>query len=525
MTSGARRGLVMAGLLLLALLSVLSHTPRGVAQSTDSLVYMDSAQHLLDGRGLSRTHYALDGSGIEPMTTWPPLYPLSLVPMLWLSQRADVPAQQILRIANGVLLGLTLLIFVAVLRVRVSLGNSVLLCAMLAALPSWQIVPVYVWSEMLFLPLALAAYWALDRYLGTPRHASYLLLCFAALGLATATRYVGLAFALAAGLAVIGLGSEPWRRRAVHLACGTGIYVLFLAPLLLRNRILSGAFSGADRGRPDSGLADDVALLGSLLEREFWNSPSATVLAVGTGIGLLVAVIRRHQTIPAAAYAGTTARRDLVLPALFLGSYFLFLLLARQVQVIDLDTRMLVVTPPFLLLFLGGVALRASVRSAVLVSGVVAVVSTVWLSNGYAIHRSLIENWREQAEPGRILGIHYPALSSRRFDVLRRASSAIPVESGALLLTDVRRPAIVAHFFPRANVRLIETGASGVALAAERLGQEGGLALLTQPQPLQTLATALGDSAQTLRISGSPHGPDLYMLRNGAQPQTEAEVQ
>ena len=143
---------------------------------------------------------------------------------------------------------------------------------------------------------------------------------------------------------------------------------------------------------------------------------------------------------------------------MFVVSYSAFLLVSRQTQTIDLDTRMLSVAVPFLLLALLGTYEMLSRKHGRLIATLpFALPFIAATANAIQTHKDIIDGWREQGEPGRVLSMTYPSISSRRFDLLRGIVQAFPINEGASVITDYRRPIVLQHLFGAATVRQLES--------------------------------------------------------------------
>lgn len=270
---------------------VASHTPVGAALSMDSLFYLSTASNVLDGKGIVQDTFALSGPAVRATTIWPPLYPMVLAGLMWLVRLASSSDVFGIAVFNFFALVASLFLMLRITARVTSITAAVVVAVALALSPSLQIVYAYAWSEVLFIPLCLAAYLGLQHYLdgSGSRYRFGLYAMIVLLGLATYTRYVGIAFFSAAALTLLlyGRGGPIERLRTVALA--SLAYLAILAPLFIRNLAVSGALSGGERGVPDTELLSDVGILGWYLHLELLNLPwlSSVALVLITGVSLV----------------------------------------------------------------------------------------------------------------------------------------------------------------------------------------------------------------------------------------------
>lgn len=185
-------------------------TDSGPGVGGDATIYLTSARNLLAGNGLGWVE--ADGSfRLLPYT--PPFYPLAL-------SAAGLVAPDLVTAArwlNVLLFGLTVALTGWFFYRSTGRGwLAVLLAGALAASPVILGVQVWAMSESLFLFLGFSGLAALLAYLDRPR--TPLLLAAAVLcGLAFLTRYMGVAYVAAGGLALLLFGRETDARFRLRL--------------------------------------------------------------------------------------------------------------------------------------------------------------------------------------------------------------------------------------------------------------------------------------------------------------------
>lgn len=209
-------------------------SPHGIAVSPDSVGYISAARNLAAGRGLT----TFDGA---PLTLHPPLYPALLGAFKLLTGVDPLPGSRLL---NSVLFGLT--VYLSGLYFARHIVRSVLVllgvCSVFLS-PSLFQVAAFAWSEPLFILLSLLFLPALEAYLEGRSKAALLVLA-AVVGLACLTRYIGVALALAGGLAVLLQPGSLARARAVHAALFGAVALAPPGAWMLRNLLLTESLAG-----------------------------------------------------------------------------------------------------------------------------------------------------------------------------------------------------------------------------------------------------------------------------------------
>ena len=278
--------LLLAGIAALGAALVLARMATyGVALHDDSVNYIATARHLLEGQG-----FANHQGGFYKM--WPPLYPLLLaVVSLGVFDPLNVAGP-----LNLALFGLTIFIGGQYLRRRLAypllaVGASlvVALAIPLAGLAAWAL------SESLFILLATLALMQTDRFLAGGQRAALLgAAVFSAL--AWQTRYIGVAVPVAVGLLLLTQPGADWPQRAKHIALVAAVALLPMAAWQLRNYLVTERFIRAampvEQSLPTV-LGDVAAALARWIDFDlprisrFWTRAALALTAV---IGLPIAV-------------------------------------------------------------------------------------------------------------------------------------------------------------------------------------------------------------------------------------------
>lgn len=521
-----------------AVILLARHMPAGSALSMDSLYYLSTANNLLDGNGISLNNYdlgsySLNGPSFNATTLWPPLYPVVLSVIVVLCNAAGIADTMGIALFNILSVIVSLFLLTRMTGVAGLQWAGVLIILAFVMSPSLQIVFMYAWSEVLFIPLTLAACFYLQAYClnyrdDGSRATLFLVLLF--VGLATYTRYVGLAYFAAVMLAVFYCESGKIAKRLRTVFFSTTAYLLMIAPLLIRNFVASGSLSGGDRGDPNTNIISDSSLLLWNLYLEFIHVPVILggALAVITLVLVAWLLFRKPDKIHRANQASSfykTGFPNVVVPFLFVICYLVFLLISRNRQTIDLDSRMLSVIVPFFLVGFAGLyqQLAKRVRSYLAVLPFLLPVG-LYASNGLSAHNSIMNGWRSSGEPGSILGSVYPSITGHKLDPLRRIQEYFKPGLGDLVVTDISRPVIVERLLAGTHVvqilgvpeklKRVNSVLPAVSTNAvpdnlpeaipetllKVLMQNKGLAIISTPAWMSALETRLNDSDQLYQI-------------------------
>ncbi len=505
-------------LLLATALAILfaSHMPVGAALSMDSLYYLSTAGNILDGNGISYNTYALSGPAFEATTLWPPLYPVLVAAIQWLAQVMGLSDVVGIAIFN-VLASLTsVYLIIRITSQTGPLAAGVVVAFAFAISPSIQIVFLYAWSEVLFIPLTLAAYFSLQQYLigdESVRQRSLFAIVIL-LGLATYTRYVGLVFFATTALAMLIFGHGEFTKKVRSVAVASLAYVVFLIPMLLRNFSETGSLSGGDRGSPDMNALSDIATLAWYMYREFVNLP--VVIGVGLIVVAMVFVawllLRRTPRTEQARPAFWSS--SVVMPFMIAFGYLAFLLVSRHRQHIDLDSRMLSVVVPFLLLGLLGIYRQLALRADDKMAGIPFLILLVAFALGAAnTHTDILKGWRDLGEPGPLLGKTYRSMTGRQMETLRGIDEYFAPAEGDIVLTDINQPIIVDYLFSNADVRrLPDVPDDKNVVQLEATLQRQGLAIIGSTAWSQALSNGLDGRAHFYNIEGKAENSSYAVI-------------
>ena len=231
-------------LLVLYLAAMGWYSLRSLRFSPDSMLYIDVAQNLASGHGLSHS-YAMTSelarlpgdTLLPPMLLWGPLYPLSIALAHFCGLPCWAAALLIPVFFGGVLL---YLVFVLMTRLY-ERETAVLAVAFLAVSNPFRFVASHAWSETLGMACLLAAFCLLVAPPGK-RNALFAGLF---LGLAFTARYALLPGILLGLLCVIERKSLNRSLRNIVFLCAG--FALLALPVMIRNFLLSGNLLGSER--------------------------------------------------------------------------------------------------------------------------------------------------------------------------------------------------------------------------------------------------------------------------------------
>lgn len=498
-----------------AAILIFSHTPVGAALSMDSLFYLSTAANILDGHGIAYTTYALNGPAVQATTLWPPLYPVLLAGIVGIAKMLGLANVTAVAFFNFVALLVSLYLIVRIASHSGWHWGAFVAGVAFVLAPSLQLIHIYVWSEAFFLPLVLGGYLCLQKYLlrndeRVKKSLYWMILLFA---LATYTRYVGIAFFGAAAMSLLLYEQGHFKDRIRTTVLASFAYLALIIPMLVRNVLVSDDLAGGSRGTPTTDLGTDLVQLAWYFYLEFINLPNIAGAAL---LGLSAAAFAYLFVRSSAGESQSSPPDSMqwVMPLLFVASYSVLILVSRMVQVTDLDSRMLSVAVPFLILAMHAsyrlLGSRTGSRVAVLPF---ALLLCAFLVNAANTHASILSGWREHGEPGAVLGLVYPSMTGTRLDTLRGIGEHFAPGEGDLILTDLKQPVIAGYLFPDADVRKVPGDPSdeNVAAVVDVL-QRKGLAIIGKPDWGQALSDRLEGRADFYRIESAAGKLDYIVI-------------
>ena len=286
---GGARALGWAAALAGALLVLLATARYGPGISPDSTIYLSVAHSLAEGRGFRQF------TG-EPMVRWAPAYPAVLAPVA--AAGLDLPAAA--RRLNAALFAALVLGAGAWIRRHVPdarLGAIALAAVVLS--PALLRVSAYVWSEPLFLLLALLCILDLESFAREGRRGALVRAALWA-GAATLTRYAGVSLVAPGLWVVLARRRDPPARRRLDAGLFAGVALAPFAAWLVRNWLVAGSPVG-ERAVSSYSLLASLSLGLEQLSR--WLLPP--VVAAPARVALAVAVLTAGAWALARRGAGT----------------------------------------------------------------------------------------------------------------------------------------------------------------------------------------------------------------------------
>ncbi len=260
----------LAALLGMALIIYATHAGPGVGG--DATIYLTTARNLLAGQGLGWME--ADGSfRVLPYT--PPFYPLTLSAVGLLVRDITTAARGL----NVFLAGVgTFLAGWGFFRATRRAWLAGILAGLLAASPVLIGVQVWAMSETLFLVLGFGGLALLLAWFES-RQRKWWLLSALLVGLASVTRYAGVAYIGAGALAIILLSQETPRQRWGRAVRYGLLASLPLVLWLLLDFLLTGSI-GSRSGQPPSAYWQRFLDIGPALEQIylFWLLPDSLIL-------------------------------------------------------------------------------------------------------------------------------------------------------------------------------------------------------------------------------------------------------
>ena len=204
----------------------------GIGVSSDSIAYVGISENLVAGRGLTW----LGGGGLEPVTHFPPLYPIVLAGF----QLFGMEGLESARLLSIILFGCNIFLIGLLVWQVTNIGWITILGASLAAfspiLIDWHVIAM---TEPLFLFLSSIGLYSLIRHQRT-RLSLHLICSIVAISLASLTRYAGLSLIATGTIAILldfkGKLGEKSRNAAYMLGGG----FLLMAVWMARNFVLAG---------------------------------------------------------------------------------------------------------------------------------------------------------------------------------------------------------------------------------------------------------------------------------------------
>lgn len=483
---------------------VLGLAPHGAATTDDSLYYINAAENLVSGRGLVQLNFDLTPVDYRPFTTWPPLYPLILSMLMSTGNSAEAAAKYL----NMIMLGISVIIFL-MLSKRITGGIIAVILAVVFLLQTPILtVFTYCWSESLFIPLVLSVYLFGIKFMdsskafGSEKSLHWLFLSVISLVLACYTRYIGLAFLPMLICMIVLAEKNSWTKAIMYACLATLVTVVSLLHMFIRNLAYTGYVSGAQRGIPENHLLADGAMLAKQLMVNLagFHALVAVIFSLLLTALCIFLIFRfsMHRRLNNRAERIAVHAREMLLPLGWVFSYCFALVILRSVQKIDIDTRMISVVIPFLLLALIAIAKQITV----LAPKSVALAPFVFLLSMQVVHgiityNSAIKSWREESSPNFISSgtdVYTNFTSNIRYQVIRKLYDDLRSANfdRPVIFYDWRP--IQFYYYTGAQVKGMPAALdTETVIRINQIGAKGGFILITTQEGKNTMVKAYGN--------------------------------
>jgi 4-amino-4-deoxy-L-arabinose transferase-like glycosyltransferase len=342
--------LLLIILLLAATGQILFVMKLGIGLSPDSITYITVAKRIASGHGVTLA------SG-EPLTHYPPLYPLALAFTGFLSTEFLYGAKlfhALLYCAN------ICAVFLLIYRDTRTWFPSILGMLLTMSSAVMMYIHTMAWSEPLFVLLVLLCFLCLSEYLTTSKRVFFFVAAFF-ISLALLVRYAGVAFVIAGILALFIL---PRNRTSLYRKSSDMLLfcVIAISPLsvwVIKNKMFSGTFANRTF---EYHLIPAEHLHKMINTFSAWfNLPdnmteySKSVFLCGIGLAAFIILLLLLKKQP-----GYSKRENIRMPytplisGLFMVAYILFLLVS--ISFFDVHTPLdhRILAPVFTLIVVGG---------------------------------------------------------------------------------------------------------------------------------------------------------------------------
>jgi hypothetical protein len=227
----------------------------GIGVSPDSVTYISSARHILNGEGFR----AFDNL---PVVDFPAGYPLFLSAVSFLTH---MDVLQYGAILNGLLFGLLIYLCGTIMNgfFHSSGWYKRIMLACIVLSPALLEVYSMLWSETIFLQLLLLFAIAIKKYLEHPGM-KWLIISAILVSLACVTRYAAIVLAGIGLFLIFFEGGLPWGKRIRHCIVFGLLSIVLLAANLVRNEMVMH-FATGERQKSTSSLLKNMEYFGAVL--------------------------------------------------------------------------------------------------------------------------------------------------------------------------------------------------------------------------------------------------------------------
>jgi hypothetical protein len=420
---------------------VLFATAQGAGLQPDSVSYVSVARSLAAGQGFRMSCLCHP----EPMTHYPPLYPL----LLALPGLVGIDPYVAARWLGAGLFALNILAVGLIARAHVRHRGAALFAAALALLSMALLEDhVLAQSEGCLIFFLLASLGAFLDYWRAPRR-GMLALSAVAMALAISARYAGLPF-LGAFAVLVLLTPQPWRRRLADAAGFFLIGMSLFAAWIARNLLVARTAVHRPIALHVEGVGFVVGVAKALVgwvfpERAPWAAQAIVLAMLAVVLAVVIAQMARGRRASPDAGGGGLSSEGRLAVACVASSVayvaFLFLSIALVDHSMPLDSRILSPIYPMLVLLVAAFLSKAFARipaGALARRALVAMLAFLTLLQGARVAR--------QAWHDRVTGEWYDVKRHLRSKLIELAKSLPP---GVVIYTN--DPAPIYFFAHRAR--------------------------------------------------------------------------
>lgn len=372
-----------------------------VSYTMDSLTYRDVALNILNGNGFVTTNTVDTTTQFFPVFLWPPAYPA-----LWATLASSgIDIDIVPKVLTPLFYIATLvLVYLIGAKLAKSKPAGAIATFLYVAFPSGLAIFNFAWSETLFIPLILSAFFALLKYSAAQDKArvGWLGIAILSIGLANWTRYSGAIFLPLLGFSVLLMTEGSLAKKLKLSFVTTAASMLLVAPLWIRNYMMTGFISGSSRdGYTRIGavaqLANDIEILWNLVVYPLFGFSTVIYALFGFPLLMLTVYVVWKDRVRI-----LNPDKLLVLTFAWAATNLAFMLYARVVQQgIDFDYRILATTAPFAIV--GTVAWLTTEKlkspQSALLATMVVFMSITLFSEGLRVHGEIVGNsspyWRK----------------------------------------------------------------------------------------------------------------------------------
>ena len=268
----------------------------GVGVSTDSIVFLSAAENILNHGQIYVTAYGVN----EPMTHFPPLYPLILAGLSFIF-RCSIETSA--KLTGALTFGMNIYLVGIILRkTGVSLKNAIFAILLLAFSEYMIIIHAKMFTEPLFITFMLLSFIFLEKYL---RNSQILTLIFASLSVSFAclTRYAGLPLIPLAIFALLFFANTAWRSRIKSIIIFSIVTLTPLSFWFIRNISLSGTSTNRGISFHPLGVAHIRQLVRSFLFVFLPNSVLENLKSIPGKVIVIILIILLITSITLAILA------------------------------------------------------------------------------------------------------------------------------------------------------------------------------------------------------------------------------